>query len=282
MPSQRTLAALASLGVCLLAACGSDDESSSSSSSSPTKVAIKVTESGKTSKLELPSEIEAGLTELTFENTGKRPHSAGLIRVEDDHTPEEVGKVIMTEGGPIPEWLAGGAGLGTVPPGKSKTVTQVLEPGTYYAMDDEGGEGAPSDFVKVEVTGEGGGELPSAPASIVASEYTFKADGLKAGKNEVTFDNAGEELHHIIAFPFNKGASTAAVKKFFSSEDEPSGPPPVDFEKGDSTAVIDGGEKQVVDLELVKGKYALICFIQDRAGGPPHVMKGMLAEADVQ
>jgi len=272
------------MGLCLLPACGSDDEKTSSDSSTPaTKVAIKVTESGKKSKIELPSEIKAGLTELTFENTGKAPHSAQLIRVDGDHTPDEAQKVIETEGGPIPEWLSGGGGIGTVNPGTTKTVTQVLEPGTYYVSDDEGSEEAPpKPLVKVTVTGEGGGELPSAPASIVASEYTFKADGLKVGKNRVTFDNAGKELHHIIAFPINKGASTAEVKKFFSSEEEPSGPPPVAFEKGDGTAVIDGGEKQVTDLELIKGKYALVCFIQDRKGGPPHIAKGMFKEVTVE
>jgi len=62
----------------------------------------------------------------------------------------------------------------------------------------------------------------------------------------------------------------------------PSGPPPIDFENGFTTAVIDGGIEQVTDLELKKGKYAMICFIQDRKGGPPHVMQGMIAEANVQ
>jgi hypothetical protein len=34
------------------------------------------------------------------------------------------------------------------------------------------------------------------------------------------------------------------------------------------TAVLDGGTTQVTDLRLNKGKYALVCFIQDRKGGP--------------
>ncbi len=41
--------------------------------------------------------------------------------------------------------------------------------------------------------------------------------------------------------------------------------------------------EQVTDIELKQpGKYALICFIQDRKGGPPHVMKGMIKEVEVQ
>jgi len=30
------------------------------------------------------------------------------------------------------------------------------------------------------------------------------------------------------------------------------------------------GQEQVVDLTLVKGNYLVVCFINDRAGGPPH------------
>jgi len=48
-----------------------------------------------------------------------------------------------------------------------------------------------------------------------------------------------------------------------------------------STPVLDGGVAQVTDLELKKGKNVLLCFISDRAGGPPHVAKGMIAEVDI-
>jgi hypothetical protein len=35
------------------------------------------------------------------------------------------------------------------------------------------------------------------------------------------------------------------------------------------------------DLEK-PGKYALLCFVSDRKGGPPHVAQGMLAEITVR
>ncbi|MDQ4129751.1 MAG: hypothetical protein M3133_01975 [Actinomycetota bacterium] len=46
--------------------------------------------------------------------------------------------------------------------------------------------------------------------------------------------------------------------------------------------MIDGGVKQLVKLDLAKGSYALLCFSPDRAGGPPHVAKGMASEAVVR
>ena len=34
--------------------------------------------------------------------------------------------------------------------------------------------------------------------------------------------------------------------------------------------------------DLKPGKYALLCFISDRQGGPPHIAKGMITEATVR
>ena len=45
--------------------------------------------------------------------------------------------------------------------------------------------------------------------------------------------------------------------------------------------MLDSGVKQVFQGTLQPGKYALVCFLPDRAGGPPHVAKGMIVEVDV-
>jgi len=112
-------------------------------------------------------------------------------------------------------------------------------------------------------------------------DYRFAFKGLKAGKNQVRFQNTGKELHHALLFPYNKGATLADVKKFVAAEGE-SGPPPFDGEKGTGTAVIDGGIAQNVELDLRAGKYVALCFIPDREGGAPHVAKGMLGEVEVK
>jgi len=279
----RTGAALAALGLALaLPACGSDDEKSSgggSSSSKPAAFKVTVGDAAKgKSTIEAPKTVKAGLVEVSVENTGKRPHDAQIIGVDGDQTAQQVTKVVSSEGGPLPQWLHGGGGLGTVNPGQSASATDVLEPGRYFVMDTDGGASA-----EFEVTGEASNaELPSTPATITAKEYGFETSGLKAGKQKITFDNAGKELHHVIAVPYNKGATFADVKKFTTSEEEPSGPPPVDFEGGVGTTVLDGGKKQVAELEFKKGKYAFVCFIQDRKGGPPHVAKGMVQEVEVK
>lgn len=281
MTTRHLAAVLAAIAPCVLSACGSDDNKSSSSSS-PTKLAVKVTQNGKKVKVEVPSSTKAGLTQISLDNsTEKAPHSAQFIRIDGDHSAAEVVKVTSGDGGKIPNWVHGAGGIGTVAPGKTGLATVVLKPGNYFVQNDEG-EPGPGNLAKLSVTGEGGGELPSTSATVTAKEYSFQPSGLKAGANQITFENTGKELHHLLAIPIKPGASFPAVRKFIASEGNGSGPPPVDFEHSSSTSVLDGGTKEVAQLELKKGRYAFVCFIQDRAGGPPHAAKGMLQEETIK
>ena len=63
---------------------------------------------------------------------------------------------------------------------------------------------------------------------------------------------------------------------------EEKGEPPFSEEGGFDTAIVEGGTEQAFGANLKPGKYALVCFIADRAGGPPHVAKGMVSEATVE
>jgi hypothetical protein len=298
MALKPSIALLAVAGLCALSACGDDDDSSSAGGSSDAAaktqaVTFTTTEPGRNRvAIDGPSTIDAGLVDITLKNSTKAPHDAQLVRVAGDQTAKQViSKVIDTEeGAATPDWAHGAGGVGSVDGGSSATVTQVLLPGTYYLVDTESGggegEGPPNakkgGIVKFEVAGDEGGELPATDAKIVADDYSFESTGLQPGKNRLTFENAGNELHHVIAFPMRKGAKFSEVTKLFASEQEPKGPPPVDFERFESTAVLDGGEEQVTEMEFERGKYALVCFIADRAGGPPHVAKGMISELDVR
>ena len=69
------------------------------------------------------------------------------------------------------------------------------------------------------------------------------------------------------------------MKQFIKTE---AGKPPIQEQKSFNTAIVSGGESQLVDLRLESGDYALLCFVPDRAGGPPHAAKGMAALAKVQ
>lgn len=278
-----TVLALLSAAALGLAACGDDGDEQAATT--PARVAITATEEGRETRLSLPDSVPAGIVTAELTNNGQAFHEAQLIRLDSGHTPEEALKVIATEGAPSPGWIHPAGGTGPAPPGGSSSATQRLEPGKYMVFDAPfANEGRGIGFGVATFKAEGeatDGELPAADATIEAYEYGFRVSGLSARENTIEFSNTGEEPHHVIAAPYAPGATLAEVREAFGSAKR-GGEPPLDFENAVSTARIDGGATQVTELDLQPGKYALLCFVSDRDGGPPHVAQGMLAQATVR
>jgi hypothetical protein len=282
-PSVHALALLA-IGSVGLAACGADDGNNQAQAPLK-KIRVTATEAGKRSRLSIPKSTPAGLVTIELTNTGKAFHEAQLIRLEAGHTPEEALKVIAAEGAPSPAWIHAAGGTGPAPPGGSRSATQRLLPGKYIVYDapfQNQGQGLKIGLASLEVKGEASEVgLPRGSAKVEAYEYGFRASGLKAGNNTIEFSNTGREPHHLIAAPYKPGATLAAVRSAFGRQS--GAEPPLDFENTSYTARIEGGTKQITELHLDKpGKYALLCFVSDHQGGPPHVAQGMIAEATVR
>ena len=271
----RALAALAALLVSLvLVACGDDSDDSSSSSEDEVQVASFAFD-GK--EMTGPESLEAGAVRIEFTNSSDDEAGVTLVKYEGDHTPDEVvkaGNAWGDKGKALPDWVTFAGGSTPAGADKAAASVQQLEAGSYLGLDIES-----SKYVEIEVTGDGTGELPETTASIDAVEFSFEASGLKAGTNEVLFTNKGKEPHFVLAAPIKSGKTIDDVKK---SLEEESGPPPIDEENTVSSGILEGGRSQVVELELQKGKYALVCFVPNRAGGPPHAFLGMDSEAAVQ
>lgn len=266
------------------AGCGSDDDEGDSGggggesqAAKPSKLAIEVTGSGKKPTFTVPKSVEGGVVEIQLTNSTKSDRGAQLVGAKAGHTPQEALAAAAAwgeKGKPLPDWVILAGGVGTVPGGKSASVTQDLAPGQYLVADIDTNANA-----EFEVTGDSGsGELASDGGTIDATEYQFTSTGLKAGTNRVLFDNIGGEPHFIAGVGLRPGSTIADVRKFFKTE---KGEPPIDESRNFTTAVLDGGTKQSVELELEDGKYALLCFVPDREGGPPHVVKGMISGAVV-
>ena len=269
------------LAVLLAAGCGGDDEPAEA----PAVLAIEATEPGPGRyRLVVPESVEAGVVELRLRNSGRERHEVQLLRLDDDHTVEEALRVVSAEDGKIPDWFHAAGGVGATAPGALARATVELEEGRYHLVDTGSGEGERSfaqggAVAALTVTeGDGSGELPEAAGEIEMQDYGFEATGLRPGVNTLTLRNTGNELHHTVVVPIAGDASIEAVREFLTSDEPPSGRPPVDFRTATATAVLDGGLAQVAQLDLKAGRYAFVCFITDRAGGPPHVEKGMLAE----
>ncbi|WP_354697999.1 hypothetical protein DSM112329_03659 [Paraconexibacter sp. AEG42_29] len=278
-----------------LTGCGGDDDGdvpgvagrTAAAASGPRSLAITARATGaKSAEYAMPATVEAGLTTITLRNETKGPREASLVRVEGDHTLTEVLEVINDQGGaPIPDWIHADGGVAIVAPGQAGTATQNLVPGDYYVTDstDPDSGVTPAKPYRFTVTGPvSEGALPAAPATVIAKDYGFTFAGLKAGKNTIRFENTGKELHHALFFGEAPGATRAEVLKFFSARGEVPGKPPLDFARMSGTTVLDGGLAQNTELDLKPGRYAVVCFVSDRAGGPPHLAKGMFAEITVK
>ncbi len=219
-----------------------------------------------------PKTFPGGLVEIRFTNRGEVPHKAQLWRVGDGHTIEQA----LGAGRPLPAWLATAGGVGATRPGETGRTYQRLRPGRYYVAGSGNEQGA---VAQMRVTAGGNPtKPPAARARVVARDYGFRVSGLRAGRTEVEFRNTGAEPHHAYFAPLRRGSTLADVRRSLSGS---SGPPPVNFERARETVVIEGGDEQTTELELDSGRYALLCVVTDRAGGPPHTEKGMLAEVNV-
>ncbi|MGI8944866.1 MAG: hypothetical protein ACR2GL_01330 [Thermoleophilaceae bacterium] len=225
-----------------------------------------------------PKTVRAGLVEIRFTNAGKATHKAQLWRVGAGHTVTEARRTRR----PLPPWLRTAGGVGLTAPGATGATIQRLAPGTYYVA---GAGDEPGVVARFRATAGGGGAderdeaLPAASARVTAVDYGYRLSGIEAGASSVEFRNAGREPHHAFFSPLRAGRTLAEARAFFAGKAV--GPPPVDPEQTRETVVLEGGERQVTRLNLQSGRYALLCFVRDRAGGPPHTEKGMVAEVEV-
>lgn len=302
--ASRRAAALAA-ALLLLSSCAQGEaESPKSEAEAAPVLEVEIRAAGNRFEYVAPDEVEAGVVKMNVKNSTDYFLQAQLIRIDEEHSLDEALQVITSEETvPIPEWLSAPGGVVYLHAGKTKETTLELEEGTYYLIDyDTLGESVESSVEspapgvsvtpavdpetrlsevglakKLVVTkGEGGGAFPEAEATVVAREYEFEIPELKAGKNSIEFRNEGKQLHHLIAFPLLPGKTFADVAALAGE-----GPPPFDFASADGAAIADGGYSQVSELDLKPGTYAFICFATDRAGGPPHVENGMIAEVQI-
>lgn len=303
MVAKRWVVLVAALAL-FAGACGSDDEESNTAadtSGGGRTDSIVVT--GDEYSFGVDKEIEGGFVDVEYTNEGDKVHEAAFIKVEGDKSQDEVIEAVKAaateEGAPIEPfigiYLAGG--LSDLEGGETSTASFSLPAGDYYLVcaltdadslpEEERDEDAPplpthmeqGMIEKVTVTGPETVSLPEADATVAASEYTFDIQGLKAGKQDVLFRNDGEEIHMAAVMEFAEGVDEAEAEEALAafagppSDEPPSGPEP---EEAGFTGIFNPDGGSLFELDAKSGRvYAFVCFIQDRAGGPPHVAKGM-------
>jgi hypothetical protein len=280
-------AAVATAGLALVA-CGGDDDDGDDADVG----AVQLTASGPKNALSFQvdaTEVPAGATDLTLVNDSQTGTDGqlGFVAEGDDRSPEEVVNAFRNAvtNRPVPEFFKGGGGPGTTEPGESSTVTQDLEPGTYYVLPADDVP-SPDELVSVTVTDGEGAELPETEGKVSAVDYSFSGEGLKAGANRILLSNDGGQWHHFLASKLKDDATIEQAKTYLQSQGRGGGPVPFEQspQQGNDieSTVMDPEFSQVVEAELQPGRYAFFCFIPDKQGGPPHVVKGMVSEVTVE
>lgn len=282
------LVAFAATAAPALAGCGSDSDDAPVARPAAVMLADADPASG-VYVIGRPRPVRSGAVRISVRNPGAKERGAQLIRIDGEHGVADAFAALnrAREGAPMPPWLHWAGGVGVIRPRSSATFTVDLRPGTYYAVD-RSFQGKPAELAPLEDRArlevrQGGDDAPPAQpaAAITATEYAFDTRGLTASNDEVLLENRGQQPHDFVLSPIVDGRTLADVKAFATGEDD-AGPPPVDFEREVISGVLDGGAKQTMRLDLEPGRYALICFASDRAGGPPHVAKGMVAAVTVK
>ena len=257
-----------------------------------------------------PQGLEAGVFDITFENSGEVDHELAFVEIGD--TPlDEVGPALAPtlEGGPFPDFLENLAIPATAGPGETVRTTALLDEGSYAlictftgvvpeggvttttgaAGPEEGPQGPPHyelGMIQPVTVNASSTELalPEGGSTITASDYAFDVS-VSAGPQTVTFVNEGpDQVHHGVVFAFNEGVDETAAEEalvaFASSEEEAPPPPEIDLEaRTPEFGVFSAGLGATYETEFEPGRtYAVVCFIQDRSGGPPHLVANDMKE----
>ena len=231
---------------------------------------------GEKFRYSAPRSVRGGLVDIRLLNKSTARRKAQLWRIVGDHTIQEA----LRAPRPRPAWLQIAGGVSYTLPRQSGRSLQVLQPGRYYVANEAGDPGIVASFMVIAPAGHAP-EPPGAPARIEARDYSFRVSGLRPGRNSIDLENVGAQPHHAFFAPLRKGADIGQVRRFFS-ETNSIGAPPVDSDGSVESAVLAGGERQVLELDLRPGRYALVCFVTNNGGGPQHIELGMINEVRVR
>jgi len=277
------LAACAAFAVAALAACGS-------SSTKPSKLSLSISEQGKVASFKAPKSAKGGLVDVSFTNNGKAPHGVQFVQATGGHTAADVLKAIGSNSNKTPSWIRGQGGTTPVPGGQTGTATVNLPAGNYVLIDSGslGPSSGPPTTGQMKFTSGDTGDLPSTSATVDANhtgkdKYAWNISGLKAGKNQVTFNSKGNDALHLIgAIPVKgKAPSIAKLRSDFAKLG--SGPPPPYLAGApETTPILDGGKSQTLTLDLKAGTYVFFCPLTDRDGGKSHDQEGLLKTVTVK
>lgn len=218
----RLLTATAS-GVLFLAACtSSDDGGGLGPSAQPSSDAQVVKVSATEFAFDVPAQVEGGFVAMEFSNTGGLLHEFAFGRIDPGKTEADV-KAVIDSGDEPPAWMHDVAGVPTLSPGQTVTVTRDLEPGTYVFMcffpSPDGTPHAQLGMYEVfQIAGDTGASAPGPDLVISASGDGLSVPAIPAGPQTVELRNDGPGKHSF--FILRSEVEDATADEIFEAVDE--------------------------------------------------------------
>lgn len=167
-------------------------------------------------------------------------------------------------------------------PGARQSVGIVLEPGEYVLNGTLETEQGSSERVyrTLTVSGEPQAAAPAADVTVQLSDFAITLpETLEAGSQTWQVSNLGRQIHHVVLFKLNEGATMDDFMGWMSSEQ---GPPPA--QDAGYVGVASTGQMSYHTLDFTPGNYVAICFLPDHAAGgdgAPHFTHGMIRNFEV-
>lgn len=231
--------------------------------------------------LEAPERIPGPLVRIRFENAGNEPHYVRFLRVRGDQTVDDFARWRQTRG-PLPDWLSGAGGPGTIAPGESVEYAAELGLGRYIIMC---GHPSPDGVQHVDkgmyrmttVTFEGAVTSRLADTTVLLSEHALDVFGeLRAGPRQLLIVNRGRTPHQALIVRLPDGVTAQQELDWFRK-----GSPGVRPARpvGGAIEVVPGSEARV-SLTLSPGRYLLLCSVP--GGDRRHFDLGMLHEFEIR
>jgi uncharacterized cupredoxin-like copper-binding protein len=233
--------------------------------------------------LEAPYWVSAGPVTLRLVNQGKEFHHIWLLRIDQGKTAADFREAMKAGYGALPAWAREVGGPNAPAPGGEASATVDLEPGTYLLTcaipSPDGVPHVMKGMVRTLLVSKGSGHavLPTPDATMILRDYNFTLSApLTAGRRVIEVRNYGRQSHEIELVRLAPGKTAAEVLHWL---EKPEGTAP-GLPLGGVSPLASGGRSQFT-ADLQPGRYALICFLPDRADGKPHFAHGMMQEIEV-
>lgn len=223
--------------------------------------------------VEFPSEIPAGMVELTFENNRSEGEFGPIIgRLNDGVTMDDFFAAFASENSLEAVFLVTLFGGSNIASGESLTYTTSFPAGDYLLLElSEESEAPPIAFTVTENDAEQPAE-PEADVNVALIDFGIGIPSrISAGSHVWNIQNYGEQWHELVVMKAPEGMEDITVHDLYSEEEEEGG------EQILFWAPMSSGVEAWTTVDLEPGTYVVMCFLPDIVGDfSPHFEHGMV------